>query len=192
MAANLRPTLPGCALPMVRNPVRSGIMYDETAYCAIAQGRVDTMKHWGRWLILALLWCVAWSFPVLHCPFLLGAVGRGPLFLEGDVVRLTKETSGLSRMETLSKRFRQYRNVRRPRSVGPTLPASPAGGLQNVRSKGPRSRRGSQGRVVATGSEGVHRVHSGNPAFRRPSISNFAFDCPPRAIQADIVKLGSS
>jgi hypothetical protein len=40
---------------------------------------------------------------VLHCPFLLDAVGRGPLVLEGDVVRLTKETSGLSPMETLEQ-----------------------------------------------------------------------------------------
>src|SRR5690242_16493522 len=37
-----------------------------------------------------------------------------------------------------------------------------------------------------------HRVHSGNPAVRRPSISSFVFDCPPRAIYADIVKPGSS
>ena len=34
------------------------------------------------------------------------------------------------------------------------------------------------------------RAHSGNPAFRRPSINSFAFDCPPRAINADIVKAG--
>jgi hypothetical protein len=34
-------------------------------------------------------------------------------------------------------------------------------------------------------------VYSGNPAFRRPSINSFAFDCPPRAIHADIVKVGS-
>ena len=33
--------------------------------------------------------------------------------------------------------------------------------------------------------------YSGNPAFRRPSIISFAFDCPPRAIHADIVKAGS-
>ena len=33
--------------------------------------------------------------------------------------------------------------------------------------------------------------YSGNPAFRRPSINSFAFDCPPRAINADIVKAGS-
>jgi hypothetical protein len=35
------------------------------------------------------------------------------------------------------------------------------------------------------------RAHSGNPAFRRPSINSFALDCPPRAIHADIVKAGS-
>ena len=38
-----------------------------------------------------------------------------------------------------------------------------------------------------------HRValaHSGNPAFRSPSINSFAFDCPPRAIHADILKDG--
>src|SRR6267154_6452080 len=33
--------------------------------------------------------------------------------------------------------------------------------------------------------------YSGNPAFRRPSINSFAFDSPPRAIYADIVKAGS-
>jgi hypothetical protein len=38
----------------------------------------------------------------------------------------------------------------------------------------------------------THRAYSGNPAFRRPSINSFEFACPPRAIQADIVKAGSS
>jgi hypothetical protein len=33
--------------------------------------------------------------------------------------------------------------------------------------------------------------YSGNPAFRRPSINSFAFDCPPRAIYEDIAKPGS-
>ena len=33
--------------------------------------------------------------------------------------------------------------------------------------------------------------YSGNPAFRRPSINSFAFEYPPRAINADIVKAGS-
>jgi hypothetical protein len=42
-----------------------------------------------------------------------------------------------------------------------------------------------------TSSARAHRAHSGNPAFRRPSINSFAFDCPPRAIYADIVKAGS-
>jgi len=40
--------------------------------------------------------------------------------------------------------------------------------------------------------EAARRAHSGNPAFRRPSISSFAFVCPPRAIHVDIVKAGSS
>jgi hypothetical protein len=53
-------------------------------------------------------------------------------------------------------------------------------------------RRGSQGRVLATGNEGTHRAHSGNPAFRSPSINNFAFDFPPRAIHEVIVKVGST
>jgi hypothetical protein len=58
--------------------------------------------------------------------------------------------------------------------------------------KGRSRRRGSQGRVFATGNEAAHPTHSGNPAFRRPSISSFEFVCPPRAIHADIVKAGSS
>jgi hypothetical protein len=33
--------------------------------------------------------------------------------------------------------------------------------------------------------------YSGNPAFRRPSINSFEFDCPPRPIHAEIVKAGS-
>ena len=36
------------------------------------------------------------------------------------------------------------------------------------------------------------RSYSGNPAFRRPSISSFEFDCPPRAMYSDIVKAGST
>src|SRR6516225_9654110 len=35
-------------------------------------------------------------------------------------------------------------------------------------------------------------LHSGSPAFRRPSIVSFEFDCPPRAIHAEIVKPGSN
>jgi hypothetical protein len=38
----------------------------------------------------------------------------------------------------------------------------------------------------------THPAHSGNPAFRSPSIVSFAFDCPPRAIHEEIVKAGSS
>jgi hypothetical protein len=38
----------------------------------------------------------------------------------------------------------------------------------------------------------VARVHSGNPAFRRPSIIRFGFVCPPRAIHAEIVRLSLS
>jgi hypothetical protein len=57
--------------------------------------------------------------------------------------------------------------------------------------KGRCRRRGSQGRVFTTEGEATHRAHSGNPAFRRPSISSFEFDCPPREIYADIVKAGS-
>jgi hypothetical protein len=34
MAANLRPTLPGCASVMARNLIRTSIMYDETVYRA--------------------------------------------------------------------------------------------------------------------------------------------------------------
>jgi hypothetical protein len=42
--------------------------------------------------------------------------------------------------------------------------------------------------VVDTGNEAVLRAHSGSPAFRRPSINSFAFDCLRRPILADIVK----
>jgi hypothetical protein len=35
------------------------------------------------------------------------------------------------------------------------------------------------------------RAHSGNPAFRRPSINSFKCDCLRRPILADIVKAGS-
>jgi len=67
-----------------------------------------------------------------------------------------------------------------------------AGGrFQKSRPKAACRRRGPQGRVFATGNEGAHWAHSGNPAFRRPSINSFAFDCPPRAIHPDIVKAGS-
>src|SRR6202163_4036215 len=35
-------------------------------------------------------------------------------------------------------------------------------------------------------------AHSGSPAFRSPSVSSVAFDCPPRAIHEEIVKAGST
>jgi hypothetical protein len=57
--------------------------------------------------------------------------------------------------------------------------------------KGRCRRRGSQGRVVDTGNERTHRDHSGNPAFRRPSINSSTFFLGSRAISADIVKAGS-
>ena len=41
------------------------------------------------------------------------------------------------------------------------------------------------------GTRGYTGAESGNPAFRRPSISRFAFGGPPRAIHAEIVKAGS-
>ena len=58
--------------------------------------------------------------------------------------------------------------------------------------KGRSRRRGLQGRVVDTGNEAAHRDHSGNPAFRSPSINSFAFDCTPRTVREVIVKAGSS
>ena len=41
-----------------------------------------------------------------------------------------------------------------------------------------------------TSSARAHHAHSGNPAFRRPSVNSFMFDCAPRAIHADICKGG--
>src|SRR6516162_2393412 len=67
-----------------------------------------------------------------------------------------------------------------------------AGAISLFALEGRCRRRGSQGRVFTTGSEAEHRVHSGNPTFRRPSISSFEFVCPPRAIHVEIVKAGSS
>jgi hypothetical protein len=45
--------------------------------------------------------------------------------------------------------------------------------------------------AAITSSARARKIHSGSPAFRRPSINNFAFACPPRAMHADIVKAGS-
>jgi len=53
-------------------------------------------------------------------------------------------------------------------------------------------RRGSQGACSPQETRGYTGDHSGNPAFRSPSIISFAFVCPPRAIHSDIVKTGSS
>src|SRR5712672_3223112 len=69
----------------------------------------------------------------------------------------------------------------------PTVLESSADPISKSELKSARRRRGSQGRVFATGNEAAHRAHSGNPAFRRPSISSFAFGSAPRAIEADIV-----
>jgi hypothetical protein len=49
---------------------------------------------------------------------------------------------------------------------------------------------------VSVGSKGdmygTITLHSGSPAFRRPSVNSFAFEYPPRVINADIVKAESS
>jgi len=48
-----------------------------------------------------------------------------------------------------------------------------------------------QGWATSGHSAQTHRAHSGNPAFRSPSINSFAFDRPPRAMNSEIVKAGS-
>jgi hypothetical protein len=65
----------------------------------------------------------------------------------------------------------------------PTAPKARPMPISLFALKGNGRRRGPQGRVFSTGTEAVHRAHSGNPAFRKPSITSFEFDCPPRAIQ---------
>ena len=57
------------------------------------------------------------------------------------------------------------------RSPGPFLAEPPYPRLQTARLEGASRRRGSQGRVFATGNEGMHRDHSGNPARRNGVIS---------------------
>jgi hypothetical protein len=47
-----------------------------------------------------------------------------------------------------------------------------------------------QGVLLITSSSRASTVHSGNPAFRRPSVTSCAFDCPPQALHPDIVKAG--
>ena len=95
---------------------------------------------------------------MLHCPFLLDAVGRGPLVLEGDVVRLTKDASGLSRMETLEQAISPMSKLTGPRSVGPTFPTRLPVTISRSEFKGLSRRRGSQGRVFATGNTGLIRA----------------------------------
>ena len=62
--------------------------------------------------------------------------------------------------------------------------------FQNCRSKGRRRCSATQGRVFATRNEAAHRVHSGNPAFRRPSVISVAFDCPPQGDPRGYCKAG--
>jgi hypothetical protein len=47
-------------------------------------------------------------------------------------------------------------------------------------------------RVQPQGTRRYTGLHSGSPAFRRPSLISLVFDCPPRPIHADIVKAGSA
>jgi len=47
-------------------------------------------------------------------------------------------------------------------------------------------------RATSAHSAQTHRAHSGNPAFRSPSINSFACDRLHRPILADIVKAGST
>ena len=49
-----------------------------------------------------------------------------------------------------------------------------------------------EGFNLITSSARASTVHSGNTAFRSSSISSFEFGCQPRAIHADIVKVGST
>jgi len=49
-----------------------------------------------------------------------------------------------------------------------------------------------QGVLLITSSSRASTVHSGNPAFRRPSVTSCAFDCPLQAIHPDKAGLTSS
>jgi hypothetical protein len=49
-----------------------------------------------------------------------------------------------------------------------------------------------QGVLLITSSARASTVHSGNPAFRRPSVTSCAFDCPLQAIHPDKAGLTSS
>jgi hypothetical protein len=74
----------------------------------------------------------------------------------------------------------------------PLFWSTPAPSASNGELEGRLPPRFAGPRVRHRENEGIHGDHSGNPAFRRPSISSFAWDCLPRAIHADIVKAGSS
>ncbi len=67
-------------------------------------------------------------------------------------------------------------------SINPGIDA-----MGHFRTRAPQSRPHS-----ITSSAQAIAAYSGNPAFRSPSINSVAFECPPRAINADIVKAGSS
>jgi len=78
-------------------------MYDETAYCAIAQGTVHTMNHGGRWLILALLWC-GLELSSASLLVFVGALSAATLsFLEGSCVSLRKRPVSAGWRTLLSK-----------------------------------------------------------------------------------------
>jgi hypothetical protein len=97
------------------------------------------------------------------------------------------------------------RSTRRPfRSIAPFSPSAgyfrsapnnghhQAGPVVPVGARCRLMRRSKREAISSPRRRGRTRVHSGNPAFRRPSISSFEFDCPPRAIHPDIVKAQSS
>src|SRR5262245_54537157 len=75
----------------------------------------------------------------------------------------------ISQPETGGKGPRATKRLNEPLMTPDPILATRPPQLQAARLEGPSRRRGSQGRAVATGNEGKHRVYSGNPAFRRPS-----------------------
>ena len=104
---------------------------------------------------------------MLHCPFLLDAVGRGPLVPEGDVVRLTTETSGLSRMETLEQAISPMSKLTGPRSVGPTFPTRlPVTISKSESLKGAAATEVHRGRVFDTEKQGDTPGSFGYPMTR--------------------------
>ena len=149
MAANLRPTLPGCASAMARNPVRGSIMNDGTP----SRHRADLPWRPSRLL---------WRLPA------------GAARTRGDCAHVFLGPSGAD-------------GTVFSRSGGPQLQNSP---VKCVR----RSAEVHRAASSPQGPSATHPAHSGNPAFRRPSIISFQPDVSPgaRAINADIVKVGSS